>query len=601
MTADSDSNSVAIRPGDFEQALANGRALLANHPQAALTQAHTLLSIAQEPRALRLAAAACRALGRLDEAATAELGAIGASLSDPLHKRAAQAQREGRNEEAVAILSEVLANDPDNLLALTISAEARLGLGETERATQMLRSVLTRAPEFLHATMVLAKTLQTEARIGEAVELLEDVVARDPDLPEVLHFLSELSAEAGNYDRAAGLCERLLALDPKQTHLWIVYAHYLRILGRKEDSKAAFRRALEQEPRRGAAWWGLANYFPDDLTDDDISKIQQALAARGTNHNNSSALEIALGLLADRRGAHAEAFKQLKAGKSQRLNLRPYEPAAHAAQVDESIAIFTPRFYVAHRAAAFADASPIFLVGMHRSGSTLVERIMGGHSAIEGAGELPVLPRLIEMLRIRAAEAGGFGNLMRSMPSAEVTSLGQWYVERSRGFRHSDKPYFIDKLNANWRHVGLIRLILPNARILDVRRRALDCCWANYKMLFDEGHPAANDLAHIGQFYRDYVRLMDAIDIAAPGGILSVGYENLIDNIEAETQRIMDFIGIDYEPEALAFHRSTQPVATASSEQVRRPLNRDSIGSADPYRRWLGPLIRELGALASFE
>lgn len=601
MTADSNSNSVATRGGDFERALANGRALLANHPEVALSQAQTLLKIAREPRALRLAAAAYRALGRSDEAAAAEMGAIGASLSDPLHERAAQAQREGRNGEAIAMLAGVLANNPDNLLALTIGAEARLEHGDLERATQMLRSVLARAPGFLHATMVLAKALQTDAQIGAAIELLEEVVARHPDLPEVLHFLSELSAEAGNYDRAAGLCQRLLTLDPRQTHQWIVYAHYLRILGRKEDSKAAFRQAIELEPHKGAAWWGLANYFPDDLTDDDLVQIRRAMKDRGNDDNNSSALRIALGLSADRRGAYGEAFKQLKAGKTQRRNLRPREPAHLTAEVDESITIFSPQFYLAHRSAAFADASPIFLLGMHRSGSTLVERILGGHSAIEGAGELTVFPRLVEILQTRAADEGGFGNFMRSISSAEVTELGQWYVERSRGFRHSDKPYFIDKLNANWRHVGLIRLILPNARILDVRRRAVDCCWANYKMLFDEAHPASNDLAHIGRFYRDYVRLMDAIDIAAPGGILTVGYENLIDNVAFQTQRIMDFIGVDYEPEALAFHRSTQPVATASSEQVRRPLNRDSIGSAGPYRRWLGPLIRELGPLARFE
>jgi hypothetical protein len=185
-----------------------------------------------------------------------------------------------------------------------------------------------------------------------------------------------------------------------------------------------------------------------------------------------------------------------------------------------------------------------------------------------------------------------------SLSSDALAALGERYVSRTSVYRKSNKPLFIDKLNFNWVHLGFLISALPNAKIIDVRRNALDCCWANFKMLFTEGHPASNDLRHIGRFYCDYARFVDGIAAAASGRILSVRYEDVVDNIEVETRRMLDFVGLKFEPACLDFHLSTDVVATASSEQVRQPLNRRGIGSAKPYRPWLGPLIEELGPLA---
>lgn len=228
----------------------------------------------------------------------------------------------------------------------------------------------------------------------------------------------------------------------------------------------------------------------------------------------------------------------------------------------------------------------------------MVERILGRHSAIEGAGEMRILPKLAELARREADNPEHYADLLKDLPDEQLAWVGRRYVEASRDYRRSAKRHFIDKNNLNWLQSGLTLLALPGARIIDVRRNALDCCWANFKMLFSTEFPATNDLRHVGRFYRDYVRLFDAMKQAAPGRILSVRYEGVVDDLEGQTRRMLDFLDLPFEPQCLDFHLSTGAVATASSEQVRQPLNRKGIGSAEPYRQWLGPLIEELGELA---
>jgi len=369
----------------------------------------------------------------------------------------------------------------------------------------------------------------------------------------------------------------------------------LRMLARKEESIAAFRRALALDPNNGAAWWGLVNYFPSAVTAADTAALEQALAARDGTAEDGGPLHIALGILADRRGDCAAAFRHIAEGKRLRSQGHPYSSAAASADVDELIATFTAERFAT--SGGVPDEAPIFIIGMPRSGTTLLEQILGGHSQIEPGGELPIMPRLYERLRRGADE--GYAQRIATMTGDEFSGLGQWYVERSRDYRPLNKPRFIDKLNSNWRHVGLIRLMLPNARIIDLRRDALDCCWSNFKMLFAEGHIASNDQRDIASFYRDYVRMVEAVDAGSPGRILRVRYEDLVDDVESQTRRILAFLGLDFEPECIDFHRSARAVATPSSEQVRRPINRDSVGSAEPYREWLGPMIEELGDLAA--
>lgn len=578
--------------GGFDESLAAGQRLLDHDPAAALAQAQALLRLGLEPRALQLAAAALRALGEPEEAEKAELTAIKASFAIQELDDAAVASHDGRKAEARAMIERFLTGYPDNLLALTMAADEDISAWALERAEERLRAVLARAPHFLRALMLLAKSLKLQARLREAMDVIEGIIERKPNNPPALTYLAQLSAEANNHEKAAETYGKIVELNPREIDMRIIHAQELRMLGRKEESQKVFRKALELAPTSGAAWWGLAYYFTSTISEDDVRDIEAALAAEQGNPDESGPLQISLGILAEQRGDYAEAFRLIAGGKQLRSMARPFDSAAMRTNVDEIIGNLTREHFANLAGFGSRDNSPIFIVGMPRSGTTLLERILSGHSQVQACGELPIIPRLYERLR-RETETR-YPERLAGLSGDELTKLGNWYVERTLDYRTSDKPRFIDKLNSNWFHTGLIRLMLPNARIIDLRRNALDCCWSNFKMLFAEGDVASNDLRDIARYYRDYVRMVEAIDTASPGGIFHVGYEDLVDDVEGQTRRILDFLGLDYEPQCIDFHKSTAAVATPSSEQVRRPINRDSIGSAEPYRQWLGPMIEEL-------
>ena len=586
-----------VQARDLDEALKRARRLLVENPQAALAQAETLVRADPDPRVYRLAAEACRRLGMHADSISAELAGIQAGLSSRELEPAAIAQSDGQFHDALAIAETFLRREPDDLLALTIAAESAMSLWELDRAEAMLRTVLLRVPTFLRASMLLATCLGKQVRMREAIEVLDEVVARKPNNAPALTYLAKLRAEVRDVGQSVLLHEKLVELEPGRAERWINLAQYYRILGRREKAVGALRRALSIDPHNGSAWWTLANYFPGELDGSDEQAVGTALAEEA-GQLDEGPLHLTLGLVADRADRHREAFGHFAAGNAIRLANQPYDPEPITEAVDEVMRTFTADFYRRRSASGHGDASPIFIVGMPRSGTTLVERILGRHSAIEAAGELQIIQRLAESARHQAADPEHYAALLENLSDTDLGEVGERYLRASIEYRRTAKTRFVDKNNLNWMHVGLVLLALPNAKIIDVRRDALDCCWANFKMLFAEGFPAANDLRHVGRFYRDYARLFDAMTGAAPGRILSLRYENVVDDLEGSVRGILDFLDLPFEADCLDFHLSTDAVATASSEQVRRPLNREGIASAEPYREWLGPLIEELGPLA---
>lgn len=583
--------------GSFEEALSTGHRLLEQDPSAALKQAEALVRLRKDARVFRLAAEACRILGFKADAEGAELGAIEASLQEPELKQAAQLLADGENIAARDSAEKFLAASPDDLLAMTIAAEASMALWDLEQAEGWLRSVLERAPTFLRGSMLLAACLEKQVRPRQAIRVVEQALQKKANHVQLLARLAQLRASVGDNDQTVLIFEKLAAQFPERGERWHNLADQYRIVGRREESIAAYRKSLSLAPDNGTAWWTLANYFPKELHDQDEQAIHAAIEAK-SGTADEGALELALGLIADRKGEPAEAFAHFIAGKKIRLEHQPYDPAPISAAVDGVIEAFTPEFYQRRSAAGRPDPSPVFIIGMLRSGTTLVERVLGRHSAIESTSELKIMQQLAEIVRHKTDGPEDYADLLQNLSDSQLSWVGQRYIEASADYRRTDKPYFIDKNNLNWMQIGLILLTLPDARIIDMRRNAIDCCWANFKMLFSRFFPATNDLRHVGRFYRDYVRLFDAMKAAAPGRILSVRYEDVVDDLEGQTRRMLDFLGLEFEPQCLDFHLSTGAVATASSEQVRQPLNRKGIGSADPYRPWLGPLIEELGPLA---
>lgn len=592
------SNKIDVRGGTVEQGLENGRKLLARHPEAALTQAQTLLKLGPDPRALRLAAVAHRKLGQAAEAEGAELAAIQHSLPIPRLKAAAQAEYEGRSGEASALAAQQLLYEPDDLLAMTISAEAAISLRKLVEGERLLRKVLERAPSFLRASMMLGRNLTLQCCMADAIHVMELAVSRAPQNGPANKLLAQFRAEAGDYAGAAAAYERLLAQNDQETDLWVSYGDMLRFLGRRTDGALAYRRGLHVDEASGLPWWGLADLDPGAITDKDVARMEAALEKRANNPADVGPLHFALGAVLDRRGQHADAFKHFAEGNRLRQVAQPYDPSTLTSEIDRSIELFTSNFYASRASDAVLNDAPIFIIGMPRSGSTLVERIIGRHSQVEGTGELPVIPRIVESLSVKGGGIGKYREILSDHLSSQLRDIGELYLRGAHEFRKTNKRWFTDKLHMNWRHVGFIHLILPKAKIIDVRRDAIDCCWSNYKLLFTRGHPAASSLEHIGRFYTDYVRMMDHMSAVAPEAVLRVRYEDVVENIQGETRRILDFIGSPFEKECLEFHLSSVPVATASSEQVRRPLNREGIGSAKPYEQWLDPLREALGDLA---
>ena len=349
----------------------------------------------------------------------------------------------------------------------------------------------------------------------------------------------------------------------------------------------------------GASLMAIAPAAAAQDTDDDIATMEAALAGEAElGHEDRLHLHFALGKACGDAGDAGRSFHHYAAGNALRKDELGHDPAAVTAQVDDMIATLTPAFLAAREGWGDPSPDPIFILGLPRAGSTLVEQILSCHSAIEGTMELPDMPFLA------AREAKAQGLVPRDWPAAveamdrgKLAALGAEFLERTRVQRKTGKPFYIDKLPNNWAYAGFIHLILPNARLIDARRHPLDCCFSNFRQHFAKGQAFTYGLEDIGRYYADYVRAMDHYDRVLPGRVHRVIHERLIEDPEGEVRALLAWLGLPFEDACLAFHASSRPVRTASSEQVRRPINRDGVGQWQPFEPWLGPLVDALGDL----
>lgn len=564
----------------------------------ALAQAHAILRRdARNTDALRLAAAAHRLRGEDLDAQRAELTAIQHSQSDPALKAAALALDEGKPEEASQLVSRRLRSAPDDLAARTLFAESALAAGLAEKAEPILRDVLKRVPQFEPAEALLVSSLLPQDKLSEARKRLEARQSSGRASAADMRLLARVQSDLGDHEAAAATCERLLEMDDQSVESWIGYGDTLRFLGRKLDSTLAYRRALGVDPGSGLAWWSLVSVDPESITDRDLAAMEQALEGDPGKPEDIENLHFALGEALDARKQFEPAFHHFETANRLRAAARPHDPDRLTAYVDQCVRLIDEGALARAESGFSGAASVVFIVGMPRSGSSLVERILGRHSAVEALGEMQIVPNMVRSLRAndpRTPVPIQIGRLSQD----QLQDRADHYMARSAERRRTDRPVFTDKLHMNWKHLPLILRMFPDARVIDVRRSALDCCWSNFKMPFGRGHPASSSLDWIGRFYRDYLRLMDSIDRLTPDRVLRVRYEDLVDDLEGQAGRIVEYLGLPFEAECLEFHLASTPIATASSEQVRRPLNREGIGAWRPYANWLGPLREALGPLA---
>ena len=494
---------------------------------------------------------------------------------------------ENRLDVAERILKPYLKEDPFDAKAIRMLAELAARIGRLQDAEKLLRRAVDVAPGFAAARANLALVLGRTGRPAEALELLDEIFAIDQDDIGVLNLRAATLGKLGDFDEAIQLYEGLLRKTPKQPRIWLSYGHMLKTVGRQADGISAYRRALAIEPTLGEAWWSLANLKTVKFDQSDIEAMKQALSSARLSDIDRLHLGFALGKAMHDAGRTEEAFGHYSSANAMRLKSQPYDAAKLSRTVDLCIDLFSAEAF-AEREGRCDAADPIFIVGLPRAGSTLVEQILSSHSLVEGTAELPDIPALVNNL-------GPYPAAVLKLDADERQGLGREYLKRAGVQRRTERPFFIDKLPNNWLYVPFIQLILPNAKIIDARRHPLSCCFSNFRQHFARGQPFTYDLGDLGRYYADYVRLMAHIDTVLPGKVHRVIYEQMVDDTEAKVRGLLDYCGLDFEPACLEFYRTERAVRTASSEQVRQPIYRDATEEWRPYEPHLAALKDALG------
>jgi len=513
---------------------------------------------------------------------------IARGLANPQMMAAALALYEGRLHEAEPLLKAQLKRDPFDVAAIRMLAELAARIERYRDAENLLRRALEIAPDFVAARSNLATVLHRQGRSVEAVEELDRLQQLDPDNLMNANLKAAVLGRVGEFDEALALYEQVLQGFGKQPKIWMSYGHMLKTVGRQADAVTAYRRALALAPTLGEVWWSLANLKTVAFDDADLAAMLAAREQTDISAADRFHLHFALGKAYEDRREPDAAFHHYEKGNALRKTQIHYDADQTRAAVDHAKTLYTPAFFEARGDFGAAAPDPIFIIGMPRAGSTLIEQILASHSMVEGTMELPDIPQLFA----KARNDGGLAKLT----AADAKALGEQFLHDTQVQRKSDKPLYIDKLPNNWLHVGFIHLILPNAKIIDARRHPMDCCFSNFKQHFARGQAFSYSLTDMGRYYADYVDLLGHFDEVLPGRIHRVIHERLIENLEAEVRTLLDYLRLPFEEACLHFYANERAVRTASSEQVRRPINSDGIGQWRAMEAHLQPLKDALGS-----
>jgi tetratricopeptide (TPR) repeat protein len=500
---------------------------------------------------------------------------------------AAIALNENRLDVAERLLKPHLKEDPFDVFAIRMLAELAARIGRLRDAETLLRRAVELSPSWTTAKANLALLLGRMGRPAEAMELLDDVFVEEPDDLGHWNLKAATLARLGEFEEGIRIYEDVLARIPNNPRVWVSYGHMLKTIGRLPEGLQAYRTAIAINPTLGEAWWSLANLKTVKFDEDDLKAMQAALATPGLGDSDRFHLDFALGKGMHDAGRTDEAFAHYSAANARRRKKHPYRARTLTKTVDRCIEAFTAAAF-AERGGGCDVPDPIFVVSLPRSGSTLIEQILSSHSSVEGTTELHDIPTL-------ARNAGDYPKDVLALDANARRELGEQYLKRASVQRRTDRPYFIDKMPNNWLFVPFIQLILPNAKIVDARRHPLGCCFSNFRQHFAHGQDFTYDLESLGSYYSDYVRLMSHIDAVLPGRVHRVIYERMVDDTEAEVRKLLDYCGLEFEPQVLEFYKTDRAVRTPSSEQVRKPIYRDATEEWRPYEPYLGPLKEALG------
>ena len=506
-----------------------------------------------------------------------------------------------RWSSAEARLREQLARAPHDVGALRLLAEVEGQRENYVEAERLLGECLALAPGYGDARFDLAVILHSQQKAAPMLPLLERLLALEPDNFRFRTLQASAYNLMGQNDRARQIHEQMLTEFPDNELLWLYYGHSLRLAGRLEDAVSAYRRSARLKPQFGEAWFSLGNLKTVRFTDEDIATMQEQLSRTDLDDNSRLQLEFSLGKVFEDQRMFAASFEHYARGNALRRAMVDYDDKDLPQLVERTCALYTREFFAARAGSGNPAPDPIFIVGLPRSGSTLLEQILASHSQVEGTRELTDIPAFA--LELGALKQPGrepiFPGTVARLDRAQLSALGDRYLAETRPYRVLGKPHFIDKMPANFSHIGLIHLLLPNAKIIDARRAPLACCFANFKQHFQSGAWFTYNLEDLGRYYRAYVQLMRHFDQVLPGRVHRVQYEDLVTDLEGEVRRLLAYCGLPFEEQCLRFYETERVVQTVSSDQVRKPLYADAVDQWRNFEPWLGPLKHALGDLAA--
>jgi tetratricopeptide (TPR) repeat protein len=539
------------------------------------------------------------AAGRPAEAETAAAHVAKLASLPPAVVTASSMFADGEVHEAERVVRQFLQTHGDHIEAMRLLAQIGMKLDVLDDAEFLLESVLVFAPDYHLARFDYVTVLLRLHKFAQALQQIETLLRAEPDNRAYRTCYANACAGLGRHEEALRVFRELVVGAPKAADVHLSIAHALKTLGRQQQAIEAYRAAAAANPSFGDAYWSLANLKTYRFSDDEVARMREQEAAPGTKLVDRYHLCFALGKALEDAAQYAESFRYYERGNSLRKGESRYRPEPIERSARLQAVVCTAEFFAARTGVGCERADPIFIVGLPRAGSTLIEQILASHSGVEGTMELADIPRLVARLQGRDPDdaKSRYPGVLVELAAEELKRFGEKYLADTQVYR-TGKQFFIDKNPNNFRHIGLIHLILPNAKIIDARREPMACCFSNFKQLFAAGQEFTYSLEDIGRYYRSYVELMRHWDEVLPGKVLRVQHEELVEDLTGYVRRILDFCGLEFEPQCLEFYKTERAVRTASSEQVRRPIFKEGLDQWRHFEPFLGPLKAALGPLA---
>ncbi len=500
---------------------------------------------------------------------------------------AAEHHKAGRFEEAERLYREIIRANPKNVDAIRLLGRVALSAGRHNDAERLFQRAIRLAPDFSGAMTDLARLLKEQNRFDEAIEWCERMVELEPGNPQAHFQLAGTLAPAALTYRAIGAYERALELAPTFPGARLGLGHVLKTVGRQEEAVEAYRECIRLRPDSGESYWSLANLKTYRLSDEDVAEMEKRLQQDDLTHQSRVNFTFAMAKALEDRGEFEGAWHYYAAGNLAQRKEEKYDPVGAEVMNDAIIEVFDRAFLEKNAGLGNPDPSPIFVIGLPRSGSTLIEQILASHSQVEGTSELPYVGRVATSLNRNRADGVNYPEAMRELAAEHLQALGQDYLDLAALHRAEGTPRFIDKMPNNFPAVGFLHLVLPNAKIIDARRHPLDSCLGCFRQLFAKGQTFTYDLTDIGEYFLEYQRMMDHWHEVLPGRVLTVQYEELVNDVDNQVRRLLDYCDLPFEESCLRFYETDRPVRTASSEQVRQPIHNRSVGY---WRNYAGKL-----------